>query len=367
MTHVDQAAATVTGGSIAVTIPAGTQGGDTLVLSLASLDLAMGAPSGPGWVERKRQTVSNLLHVVWTKVAAGTVGSGSADASTVVTVPYSGDTTVSHKSGLALEVWRGNSISAPVNAATINAPETGGTIQSFTGPAATASVDNGTVVSCFASKDSTNPMNVTVPGSPGTYTKRGEARLTTGNGKATTVIATEPGGSAGSYGAEAPWTTDIVPGAVSIVTLILAPATTIQTIVPMGDITVTNAAGFPTDTAGHRFEGIDETGAPVLTDGVEIQLGGQYRCSLTALTDPGVDTGFRVGGALGMGAGTAGGTMHIKIIQGSSTVRDEWDETVSVDGQALSHDVDPTDATNIVFTSGVASDLKLDFTVTAVS
>jgi hypothetical protein len=362
MTFVAEAHGTVTNNGVDIVLPAGLQGGDVIVASVSSLDTTIGAPAGWGPPE-KQQIIGGLLHATYTKVAAGTVGSGSSEAGTTVTfnVAISG---AGHKSSVALMAWRGISVSSPVNDSDMNSYTSGG--QSFTGPGGSSTVDGVTVVSCFADKDSSNPLNITPPAGQG-YTQRSAAVFTSGSGKANTVIATKDGGSIGTYGAEAPWTTDAIPGTVSIITLLLAPTSTIQVSRPASDVgTPTGVTGVPTNTAGSLYTNLDEPGAANLTDYVEFTLSGDLATNGTAINDPSTTSGFKVGAVLGLGAGTSSATFHYKLMR-SSTVVDEWDWTVTVDNTAFTRDIDPSlIAAHVTYSSGTVT-LKLDRELTAVS
>lgn len=361
MTYVDQVSKTATNNGVDLVLPNTINGGDLLLASVSSLDTTILAP--PDWALAKQQIVGGLLHAVYTKVAPGTVGSPSSARGTTVsfTVAALGQ---NHKSGVALAAWRGISVSSPVNDADMNSSTSGG--NSFIGPGGNSTVDGVTVFSCFADKDSTNPLNITAPAGQG-YTQRSAAVLTTGQGKANTVIATKDGGSIGVYGAEAPWTTDAVPGTVSVITVLLAPATTIQVARPASDTaSPSGVTGVSNNTSGQLYQNLDEAGAANLGDWNEFISGGHLANPLTAINDPGTPNNFKAVAVLGLGAGATSATFHYKAMEGA-TVVDEWDWTVTADGQTFSRDIDPALITaHVTYSSGTAT-LKLDRTLTSVS
>jgi hypothetical protein len=138
---------------------------------------------------------------------------------------------------------------------------------------------------------------------------------------------------------------------------------TTQTIRPMGDITVTNVTGVSDNT--NLYNNIDES---VLStaDYEEFISGAVYNCSLTSLTDPGVDTGFSVLSVFGLGTGTTSATFAVALKQSTTTI-ETWNVTVTADPQTDTHALSSVNVANIVFTSGAATNLRLQWTLSSVS
>jgi hypothetical protein len=357
ITFVGEGHGQVTNNALTVALPAGIQGQDTIIWGCGSLDSTIGMPAG--YTERDRQLNSTLLGLVEFKQAAGTVGAGSADASASV-VFNPAVLGAGHKTSACGIVLRGANPAAPVNAEAYVAAA--GTT-SFVGPSVTSTVDDCTIVSIFIDKDSTNPLNITPPAG---YTQRSAAVFGSGSGKANVVIATKAGGAAGNYGADT-WTTDAIPGTVSIFTLAIAPISTTQTIVPAADRLDNNATGVPVDTAGALYTNLNQG-----TDAKYIQLpvGGEISVDLTALNNPGVNTGFSVPYRLMPLAGTASTDWQLKLIQdpaGANTTIATWTETGVTAATTFSHPLSSGVAATIVYTSGKAANLTLYAKLTAAS
>lgn len=358
ITFVAEAHGQVTNNALTVTNPAGIQGQDTIIYGCGSLDSTIAAPAG--YTERDRQLNTTLLGLVEYKQAAGTVGAGSSDASAAVafTPAVLG---AGHKTSACGIVLRGANSAAPVNAEAYVAPAMGGT--SFSGPSVTTTVDNCTIVSIFMDRDSTNPLNITVPTG---YTQRSAAVFTTGTGKANVVIATKAAGAAGNYGADA-WTTDALPGCVSIFTIAIAPIPTTQTILPMADRLINNAVGVTVDTTGNRYTNLNQG-----TDSryVQLPVGGEFSCDLTALNNPGTNTGFSVAYRLMPLSGAASTDWQLKLVQdpaGANTTIATWTQTGVTAATSFTHALSSGEAGAIVYTSGQAANLTLYAKLTAAS
>lgn len=359
VTYVAGANATTATDNLSMTIPSGTQGQDVIIAACASKDTSILDVSGFTQVEKLSPSGSGTVGIVDVKIAAGTTGAGSADASTAAAfaVPVSG--LFIKKSG-ALIVVRGANAAAAVNAHASSSANGVGT--TYAGPAATSTLDNCLIVSILMCKDSiTDPITITPPVG---YTGRQQG-IGTGSGRMECCIATKDAGAAGAYGADT-WTLTGVPGSVMMFTLLIAPNASVQVLLPTSDVTVTNAAGNPNDTTNQRYQNIDESGAPVLTDWVEIQQGGEYRHGMTTANDPGVSTGYSAHYTLGLGSGATSATFTVTLYQGSTSI-ESWTETVTVDGTTYTHNISSGNAASIVYTSGHASDLRLDFQPTSVS
>lgn len=348
----------VTNNALTVANPAGIQGQDTIIYGCGSLDSTIAAPAG--YTERDRELNTTLLGLVEFKQAAGTVGVASADASANVVFNPS-VLGAGHKTGACGIVLRGANPAAPVNAE--DDAQYTSAVTSFAGPSVTTTVDNCMIVSIFIDRDSTNPFNITIPSG---YTQRSASVFASGSGKANVVIATKAGGAAGNYGADT-WTTDAIPGAVTIFTLAIAPISTTQTIVPAADRLDNNATGVPIDTATLLYTNLNQG-----TDAKYVQLpvGGEYSTDLTALNNPGVNTGFSVGYRLEPLAGTASTDWQFKLIQdpaGANTVLATWTETGVTAATTFSHALSSGIAATIVYTSGQAANLTLYAKLTAAS
>jgi hypothetical protein len=355
ITFIGEGHGQVTNNSLTITLPAGIQGQDTILGFCGSLDSTVAAPSG--FTELGRNLTSTLLSLAESKQAAGTVGVASADASAAMAwnVALPGQ---NHKTSACAVVFRGTNAAAPVNVSAVNNP-TGTT--SYVGPSVTTTVDNCVIVSVFIDKDSTNPLNITVPSG---YTQRSASVFTSGSGKANVVVASKAGGSAGAYGADT-WTTDAIPGAVTVYTVAIAPVATTQTIRPASDVTVTNATGVTVNTAGNLYTNIDETTVNY-TDYVEFIASAVYVTGLTLLYSPGVNTGFSVQTVFRLGSGSTSASFAVVLKQTSTTI-ESWTVTVTADQQVDTHAISSGNAATIDFTPDPATDLRLSYTLTSVS
>lgn len=354
ITFVNEGHGQVTNNSLTINLPAGIQGQDTIIAACGSLDSTVAAPSG--FTELDRQLASTLLGILETRQAPGTVGGASSDASAAVAfnvaVPGAG-----HKTSACAAVFRGTNAAAPINAQAYTAP--GGTT-SFDGASVTTDVDNCEIVSIFIDKDSSNPLAVTVPTG---YTLRSSAVFTTSSGKANVVIASKAATAAGNYGADT-WVTSAIPGTVEIFTVALAPTATAQVARPMADITATNVTGVSNNTATQLYTNIDEN-TPNYADYIEFIATGVYVDSYTAISDPGVDTGFVVETIFRLGSGATSASFAMILKQGSTTI-ESWTVTVTADQQVDTHTITTPHAATIDFSGGAVS-LRVSATLSSVS
>lgn len=359
VTYIAGANATTATDNLSMTIPATTQGQDVIIAACASKDTSILDVTGFTQVEKITPSGFGAVGIVDVKIAAGTAGSTSGDASTAAAfaVPVSG---LNIKKTGALIVLRGANAAAAVNAHANSSANGVGT--TYTGPAATSTVDGCMIVSVFMCKDSISGTPTITP--PTGYTSQQQG-IGTGTGRMECCIATKTAGAAGAYGADT-WTLSGVPGSVMMFTLLIAPNAAIQILLPTSDVTVTNADGNPNDTAAQLYQNIDESGAPVLTDWVEIQQSGRYEHGMTTANAPGVNTGYQAQYTLGLGSGATSATFTITLYQNTTSI-ESWSETVTVDGTSYTHNISPTNAANIVYTSGHASNLRLDFQPTSVT
>ena len=354
MTFIAETHALVGVGPITLTVPAGVQGQDVMTVFVSMNDALAGVTAG--WAQVDAES-SFPAYIALRKVAAGSAGSASSDVGATVTVSPAGG---ANKTAAVMVVERGVDVndSPPVHGFQGYSGIASGTT-TFAGPAVTTTVDGCEILSVFMDKDSIGTTLTATP--PAGYTTRSSAIPTTGTGKTSVVAATKTGGAAGNYGADT-WTLNGTPGAVGIFTIALKPAVTTQTVFPTSDVASTSVTGV--GDAAHLYANIDD--AAILTDYDEFLQASDLTVGLNSLTDPGVDTGFVVFYTLGRGASTTSVTWTITLKQGTTSI-ESWTETVTGDGTSLTHSISSTNAANIVFTAGVASNLRLEFAATTVS
>lgn len=347
-----------TGGTVTLTIPAGVQGQDMMVIDAAAATTSITTPAGWTLVDTQSPATGTTC-VLYTKVAAGAAGSPSSDiGATVAIAPGSSGI----HTAATLTVWRGVDPSNPINAEAFAgySPITSGAT-SFLGPSITTTVDGCAIVSLFSDKNSLT-INFTQPSG---YTLRSSAVPGSGTGKTDSLTASKSGGAAGTWGHDA-WTTDATPGVVGIFTIGLQPIVTTQTVRPTSDVSSSSATGVSDNT--HLYANIDEAGSPDPADYVELLASGNFEVGLGTLTDPGVDTGFTVDYTVAFGASTAGAVWAVTLFQSTTSI-ETWNHTAAVDNDTQSHALNPTNVANIVFSGSpaVASDLRLKFSLTSVS
>lgn len=359
-TYVNSVADKVTNNALTLINPT-WQGGDLLLAVCSSLDATI---TVAGYTDIDRNVGSGtpgLLGFVARKFAAGSLGGSSTDsgANVIFNPAVLG---AGHKTSGAVIGFRGVDQSAPINAhAFIVATGT----TSFTGHAVTTTKDGCTIVSVFVDKDSTDGLAATPAAG---WTVKASAVFPTSTGKANLWIATRDSApNAGSVG-DIVWSTNAAPGSVQIFTVALAPVSTTQTIVPMGDGDMTGETGVPTDTAGNKYTNLNKT--PEFTKGIQLNVDGEATIKLTSLSEPDTFTGFSVGYSVGPAAGATSTNWQLKLIQdpdGAATVHDTWTQTGVTTGTAYTHAIASGDADDIAFTSGKANDLALYVKLTAAS
>jgi hypothetical protein len=353
-------AATVGTGTLNLTLPAGIQGGDAIFIAIASSQSGVTLPAGWVVVEGPHNPASGgsgETFVLYRKQAAGTFGGASSDASSVVAIAPN---TTASKSAAVSVVWRGCDQTTPVHLVAYQeyASISSGTT-SFASPTVNTTVDECDILQFWLDKNSVIPTIT----KPSAYTARESAVFSSGTGVSDAIAVSKAGGAAGVYGGES-WTTTAAPGVVGIITLALAPATTIITLHGVSDHTETAVVGVPDTT--NLFNNINE-GMTDTSDYVEFLTSSVYSTDLPTVTDPGTDHGFQVSLALGLGAGASSTDWTIKLIQGTSTVRESWTETVTADPTEIVHDLADATIAAITWTSGVAAILRLEWTMTAAS
>jgi hypothetical protein len=356
-TYQSQVAATNTQNNLAVTLPAGIQGGDLILFLKSTRDSTLTPPGGYSTADA-RTIGADLYGGVYYKIAAGTVGSPSADASSVVTwtVAVTGS---GHRNGLACIIIRGVDPAAPINDIQFTPYTSGGV--SFPGPSATSTVDDVLVVSGFVDKNSFAPLTITAPSG---YTKRSEALFSTGSGVPDASIAAKNATAAGNYGADT-WTTGAIPGSVGVWTVLIAPVPTIQTAHPTSDVTVTNVTGVTNNTAGQTYQNEDE-GALNTGDYNEFIATGVSILGYGSVSDPGVDTGFTITTVFRLGSGATSASFAMVLKQGSTTI-ESWTVTVTADGQVDTHTITTPHAATIDYSTNPATNLRVSRTLTSVS
>jgi hypothetical protein len=356
ITYVGEGHNQVTANGVTVALPAGIQGQDTIIFGCGSLDSTILQPAG--YTEKERQLNGTLLGLVEVKQAAGSVGAGSSDAS--ANVAFNPAAAGSHKTSACGIVLRGTNAAAPVNA--FDDAQYSAAATSFAGPSVTTTVDNCTIVSIFIDKDS-SAITITPPAG---YTQRSAAVFPSGSGKANVVVAVKDVGAAGNYGADN-WTTDVIPGAVTVFTLAIAPIATSQTILPAADRLDNNATGVPVDTAGNLYTNLNQG-----TDAKYIQLpvGGEYSTDLTALNNPGTTSGFSIPYRLMPLAGAASTDWDLKLVQdpaGANTTIASWSQNGVTAPTTFTKNLTTGQAGAISYVSGQAANLTLYAKLTAAS
>jgi hypothetical protein len=350
-------AAVSTTGAPSITIPSVVNGGDLMLVLVSSAQASIDL--GASWTVLRTLNPpsggSGMTTVAAYRRAAGTVGSPSSDNGTAVTATPG---TTGSKTSMTFGAWRGIDATSPImDFDTIETDSASGST-SFATPSVTTSVDNAVIVTGYTDKNSV-AINIT---SPTGYTERAREVPATGTGKCDSVLASKAAGSHGAYGGE-PFTTDVGPAQVVTWAFALAPLSTTTVLRPISDITKTNVTGVTDNTT--LSNNVDEA-VTNTADYVEAIVGGVYRCALTAVTDPGTTSGWSVEFALGLGSGASSTSWTAKLVQGT-TVLETWTHTVTADPTELSHTLNPTNVASIVYTSSVASDLRLELTLTAAS
>jgi hypothetical protein len=160
--------------------------------------------------------------------------------------------------------------------------------------------------------------------------------------------------------------TDAIPGTVGTWTVLLAPVSSTQTIRPMGDVgTPTGVTGVSNNTAGQLYQNVDDSTLNT-ADWDEFIVTGDITHSLTSLSSPGVNTGFSYVSVFGLGAGVTSASYTVTLKQSTTTI-ESWSVTVTSDGQVDTHALNPTNIANIVYTSGAAANLRIEYVLTAAS
>lgn len=356
-TYQSETHGTNTQNNLAVTLPAGIQGGDLILFLKSTRDPTL-IPPGTYTAADERTIGADLYGGVYYKFAAGTVGSPSADASSVVTwtVAITGS---GHRNGLACIIIRGVDPAAPINDIDFTPYTSGGT--TFTGPSGTSTVDDCLVVSCFVDKNSFAPITINAPSG---YTKRSEALFSTGSGVPDASIATKNATAAGNYGAN-DWTTGAIPGSVGVWTVLVAPVSTIQTARPTSDVTVTNVTGVTNNTAGQTYQNEDE-GSLNTGDYNEFVASGVSIIGYGGILNPGVNTGFTINTVFRLGAGTTSATFNMVLKQGATT-KASWTVVVTADGQVDNHTISTGEAATLDYSTNPPTNLRVSRTLTSVS
>lgn len=130
-----------------VTVPAGVQGGDGLVmfLSVNSASAVVSAPSGQGWTALQSLTSQSMRTVAWQKVAS------PSDAGSVVSVPLSSYA----KGQLVVHAYDGTSTTAPVQVFAAEAETV--SQATHTTPTVEVAQGGGWLVSYWADKSASSP------------------------------------------------------------------------------------------------------------------------------------------------------------------------------------------------------------------
>ena len=203
ISFVDRATATANASSVALTVPATVEAGDTMVLT-GALSSTTSVTGPAGWTAVSDPAPTGVLRsIVWTKTAT------AGDAGSTVRVTMD----AVHRGSLDLGVYRGASTTQPV---AVTATQDSST-STHTTPAAT--VPGGSwVVSVWTEKSSAT-TKYTVPGN---LTLRSEVYVS-GSASRASIAAADPNAAQGGAVAGSTATTDTVSGKGINFTVVLAP------------------------------------------------------------------------------------------------------------------------------------------------
>lgn len=316
------AEAHVTTGSLTLTIPAGVQAGDLLLVvgamnngGNASYDWA--TPSG--WTKKDDRSVgSNFYAAVYSKVAVSgdagatlTLSSSNTGKSCGIVAAYSGC-----DQGTPIDVFAGASETTSATA--------------HTTPTVVSTQDQDWVIIAAAQSNSVTESWST----PSGYTKRQDSLdNAVPSGHVTATLQDKGPESVGTYGGEVLTAAAASPKA-AMWTIGISPQQSTQTARPASDIDVTSAVGVPTPGVGSGVyarlaENTDASYA-------EISNTGDVEVAFSSLIDPLSATGHTLSYRTDYAGGATSGTLTVTLKQGATTIA-SWTDTLTSAFVGVSH------------------------------
>ncbi|REF00279.1 hypothetical protein [Thermomonospora umbrina] len=347
-----RAAASGSGGnSVSVTIPAGVQAGDSLLLMVyVNTDCTITTPSGWQVAKAQQQAEAGGATAAIFKRLAQT---GDASTNAVST----NDGAAGVKAGALLIAHSGTDTVDPVHA--INSRlDTGGTASVPT-PAVTTGVDGCWVVEMCTTKSSTTTVWSTVPAGS---TSR-VSLIGTGGGHVDGAVADRGPVTPGGYGGGT-FTQDANQSSAISYTIALAPKTSTQTLRPVSDVTVGSYTAVPTPGAGVALA--SRIGEAVRDDNSYIQTpnapsAAVYEARLAAGQDPLSSDDHTVTVVLSTAGGATSSSCAVALVQGTTVIRSQT--FTDVPATPTVYTIDLTGAEADAITD--YADLRIRFTWTA--
>ena len=202
VTFVDATSVAANKANPGITVPAGVQAGDTVLLT-ATLGSVQDVAAPAGWTLLQQQSTTGLTSYVWTRVADANL----AGSTVTLTLPLL-------KSSLAVAAYRGVDASAPVGA---HATSTDASTATHTSPTLEAA-QGSWIVSLYADKSAATSAWTEPAG-----TLRRAASFSTGTGRVSTLLV-DGGGAQGATVGGLQATTDVVSTRGIAWTIALTPA-----------------------------------------------------------------------------------------------------------------------------------------------
>jgi hypothetical protein len=326
------AEAHVTTGSLTLTIPAGVQAGDLLLVvgamnngGNASYDWA--TPSG--WTKKDDRSVgSNFYGVVYSKVAV------SGDAGATLTLASSN----TGKSCGVVAAYSGCDQGTPIDVLTGASETTAAT--AHTTPTVVSTQDQDWVIIAAAQSNSVSETWST----PSGYTKRQDSLDNVSlSGHCTATLQDKGPESVGTYGGEA-LNASGASNKAAMWTIAISPQQSTQTSRPTSDIDVTNAVGVPTPGGGSGVYA--NLAANDDAHYAEISNSGDVEVGMAALIDPLSASSHTVSYRARYAGGATSGTVTTTLKQGVTTIA-SWTDTLTASFQTFSHTLNSTQANSI--------------------
>lgn len=326
------AEAHTTSGNLTITVPGTVQAGDAMLLvggmnDAGVPDFDWSPPSG--WTQlRASRSGSNLFGALYGKVAT------TQDIGKPVVL----ESNTTGKSGAVLCAWSGTDPVAPFNAHAM-AVENTSTVNHVT-PTAEATVENAVVAIAAVQSNSAIESWGTASG----YTKRQDSIDNDSvNGHVTVTLQDKAVTELGTYGGEALVAASPSSKAVMF-TVILAPASGVQTSRPVADEVVDGVVGVPTPGPGSGVYA--RLAANSDSEYAEFEDGGEIEVSMSPLTDPNSTSDHVIRFRARYASGATGGTITTTLLEGATQIA-QWQDNLGADFTDITHTLDSGQAASI--------------------
>lgn len=326
------AEAHVTSGDLTITVPGTVQAGDAMLLVGGLNDAGVSdfdwSPP-PGWTQlRASRSGSNLFGALYGKVAT------SGDIGTPVTL----ESNSTGKSGAVLCAWSGTDPVSPFNAHAM-AVETVTTVNHAT-PTAEATVENAVIAIAAVQSNSAAESWGTASG----YTKRQDSLDNDNlNGHVTVTLQDKTVTELGTYGGETLVAAN-PSGKAVMFTVVLAPASDVQTSRPVADELVDGVVGVPTPGAGSgvyaRLAANTDAQYAEFADDGEIEL------HMAPVADPNSASAHTIRFRARYAAGATGGTITTTLKEGDTPIA-QWVDNLGPDFADYTHTLSSGEANSI--------------------